>query len=994
MFGNNTTSTWGNPQQNQQQQQPAGGSAFGQPNAFGNTGGAFGSTGAFGQPQQQPQANPMFGNLGGSTNTASPSGFGAFGGGTNNNNNQTTSAFGAPRPATGFGAFGGGTGTFGSTPAFGSTAAPAGTSGTSLFGQPNNTTTAGGAFGSNTGLFGASKPATTGFGTTQAQNQNGTNTVAAVTTGSSNPPYNAFTDKENPGSGTSVTLHYQSISCMPAYQGTSFEELRYQDYAQGRKTAGAFGQSATFGATPAQPTTSIFGQPQQSTPQPNAFGAPTTTPSTGFGAFGQSAATQTPQQSTGLFGGGAFGQPQQQQQPAQQTNAFGAFGQPAQQNQQPSGGLFGGGTTAFGQPKPAGTGFGTFGGGTFGSSATTTNAFGQPQQQQQQPATTGLFGQTQPAASNAFNAFGNTAANNAAKPLFGQPAAQPTQPAFGTGLFGQNQQQQQPAQQQQQQQQQPSLFGGGGGLFGSTNTQANQQNPQQPATNIFGATTAQQPNAGGGLFGGGGGLFGNNQQQQQQQQNQQPAANAFGAGGLFGKPAPPANNLFGGFGQQNTANTAQPQQSSLFGSTLGQSTNQQSTLGAGSLFGKPAAPAMGASTSNTNAPAGGLFGSFAPAGSFSATTTQGAQGTLTASIAEPIGNNLAIFSMLPPGPRSINLDPQPAKKKAGFFVDVPTRAPLPRVQLGYTPAASKLRGFASSTSNSTSGNPFSSMSFISGKAGALSLSRGDSKSPMTSDSLLRSQSPSLGSSQRQSVKKLILDKKVEPIDLFSKSGGSPARLGGSKVMFSPALSVAAREKEAAAAAAAAPSPQKAVALPAPRDQRTPSRLDTNNSQARNASPVTEAQKDPTALEEGDYWCKPDLDTLKGKGFQELSSFSGLVLGRKGYGEIHFLEPVDLTGLPKLGSLLGDVVRFDDKECSVYPDVDDVDKPPPGSGLNVKARLMLDRCWATDKASREPIKDEKHPSAVKHLKRLRNMKDTQFEGFDIKDGRWTFTVDHF
>ncbi|KAG5219871.1 nucleoporin autopeptidase-domain-containing protein [Salix suchowensis] len=400
------------------------------------------------------------------------------------------------------------------------------------------------------------------------------------------------------------------------------------------------------------------------------------------------------------------------------------------------------------------------------------------------------------------------------------------------------------------------------------------------------------------------GLFGNNQQQQQQQQISNPRQTLSVLGTVW-EAGPPSEQPFWRFGQQNTANTAQPQQNSLFGSTLGQSTNQQSTLGAGSLFGKPAVPAMGASTSNTNAPAGGLFGLRSR--------------TLTASIAEPIGNNLAIFSMLPPGPRSINLDPQPAKKKAGFFVDVPTRAPLPRVQLGYTPAASKLRGFASSTSNSTSGNPFSSVSFISGKAGALSLSRGDSKSPISSDSLLRNQSPSLGSSQRQSVKKLILDKKVEPIDLFSKSGGR--QLGWADQ--SPALSVAAREKEAAAAA---PSPQKTVALPALRDQRTPSRLDTNNPQARNASPVTEAQKDPTALEEGDYWCKPDLDTLKGKGFQELSSFSGLALGRKGYGEIHFLEPVDLTGLPKLGSLLGDVVRFDDKECSVYPDVDDVDKP--------------------------------------------------------------------
>ncbi len=113
-----------------------------------------------------------------------------------------------------------------------------------------------------------------------------------------------------------------------------------------------------------------------------------------------------------------------------------------------------------------------------------------------------------------------------------------------------------------------------------------------------------------------------------------------------------------------------------------------------------------------------------------------------------------------------------------------------------------------------------------------------------------------------------------------------------------------------------------------------------------------------------------------------------------YGEIQFLEPVDLTTLAKLSDLLGEQVRFDEMECSVYPDSDGIDKPPPGSGLNVRARITLLRCWPLDKATRQPIKDEKHPSAVKHMKRLKNMKDTTFESFDIAEGRWTFTVDHF
>ena len=130
------------------------------------------------------------------------------------------------------------------------------------------------------------------------------------------------------------------------------------------------------------------------------------------------------------------------------------------------------------------------------------------------------------------------------------------------------------------------------------------------------------------------------------------------------------------------------------------------------------------------------------------------------------------------------------------------------------------------------------------------------------------------------------------------------------------------------------------------------------------------------------------------GHYELVSFSGLVVGRVGYGQITFLEPVDLTGLPRLSSLLGEIVRFDDKECSVYPDADEAEKPPPGAGLNVKARIELVHCWALDKATREPIKDEKDPMMVKHLKRLRNMKNTHFEDYELETGKWVFTVDSF
>jgi hypothetical protein len=47
--------------------------------------------------------------------------------------------------------------------------------------------------------------------------------VPPVTTGSSNPPFAVFSEKDSGPSGNGQMLNYQSISCIPAYRGTSFE---------------------------------------------------------------------------------------------------------------------------------------------------------------------------------------------------------------------------------------------------------------------------------------------------------------------------------------------------------------------------------------------------------------------------------------------------------------------------------------------------------------------------------------------------------------------------------------------------------------------------------------------------------------------------------------------------------------------------------------------------------------------------------------------------
>ena len=487
---------------------------------------------------------------------------------------------------------------------------------------------------------------------------------------------------------------------------------------------------------------------------------------------------------------------------------------------------------------------------------------------------------------------------------------------------------------------------------------------------VFGNPQPQQPQQQqtGGIFGGQTtGLFGNTPQNQPAQQNPL-------GGGIFGQRATTAGTgLFG-----STTATAPAQTGSfLGGGALGQLQNQQTTGFGGNPFGKPATTNGAPSQPST------LFGSANQ--TFGANTTNStAQGTLTAAIDQPVNTNIPIFSLLPSGPQLNQLDASLAKKKAEFFVDVPTRSSIPVVSRGTAPVNSKIRGagrgFTSSTYlGASSGNLNSSLSFSSSKSNALSLNKSSTqRGNLTTDNF---SGPSFGSGNRDSVKKLVMDKKVDLFDWVPKSAD---------VAFNPALSVAAREKEAinGPLGAARNAPTTPIINPPSRIQaRTPNRFTAQ-------STTDTADEQSGELKEGEYWSEPPMATLSSWGHNELIAIEKLVVGRVGYGKITFLDPVDLTGSGSVKQLFGDLVRFEDKECSVYPDLDNVDKPPPGSGLNVRAKVELDGCWPVDKATREPIKDESHPQMVKHLKRLKGMKDTQFELFDMNDGRWTFTVEHF
>ena len=804
------------------------------------------------------------------------------------------------------------------------------------------------------------------------------------------------------------------------------------DYQQGRKDAGAqpaggFGTASTgaggFGQPAQQPapggfgaTTSAFGA------KPGGLfgGAATTTPSTGFGTtsggfgsttntggglFGsQPNAQQTSSpfgaQNTATTGGGLFGNTQQQQ-PAQNTGGglFGSsspFGANTQQQQQQQPGTS---TFSFGAPKPPTTGFGATTGttgfgstpaagtSTFGQTNTGTAggfSFGQNNQQQQQPQPQQ---QQQPAAGGLFGGGGfGAATTQPAQPaggLFGQTNTQTTQPATG-GLFGSTAPK--PA----------------GGLFGSTGTTTTgtgggfsfgQTNTTQPAAGttggLFGNNTATntgattgglfgqpaqqpaQPAAGGGLFGStasttGGGLFG-----------AKPATPA--GGGLFGaqpaQPAPAAGgSLFGNtntgttgglFGSTNTAQNQQnqPKPGGLFGggSSLFGQQPQQPAQPAGGLFGSTTQPSgglFGQQQQPAQQPAGGLFGSFGQS-----TNIQPQQPTLTASVDQnPYGQN----SLFQYSGQKLDLSSSIVKK--------PAMPPLTSSSFRATPSKSqlnKLRGFSSPLTSSQSPRAGSPLNTLSPSV------RGSTIGSPSADRYRGLSDVALSPhafAPRPSVKKLAVHPK-------SHAGEDKldSVLGKSALKSSTSSS---QNGSPAQAQRAAASPATLVFNPPRSQAETP---------VRRSVPLDRSIAGrERQLEHGEYWCKPGLERLKFMSQDELRAVSNFTAGRKDYGEVTFLRPVDLTGID-LDDFLGVVLVFGESELSVYPEP--VPKAPEGTGLNVPAKVSLENCFARDKGTKRPITDKSDVRFTKFLKRLKTIPDTAFVSYN-ESGTWVFEVEHF
>lgn len=271
---------------------------------------------------------------------------------------------------------------------------------------------------------------------------------------------------------------------------------------------------------------------------------------------------------------------------------------------------------------------------------------------------------------------------------------------------------------------------------------------------------------------------------------------------------------------------------------------------------------------------------------------------------------------------------------------------------------------------------------------------------------------------RSSVKKLVIDRKAMSDSPFNKSRASPSPApsaadkdvagktnGRAKVTFNPEAEMPSRSSNLFASSSSHRAGEDEPELFGGLGENTPIKKSGGSSanlgEDNFGGPSTTPKEAPSSSEwprrptnaappkHGEYFTIPSIDSLKKMPANSLRAVTDLIVGRVGYGQVAFQEPVDLTTLQSVEDLLGGIVVFEDRNCTVYPDDMDT-KPRPGQGLNVPATITLERCWPLDKATRQPIKEG--TKLEKHVKRLRSLPDTSFISYE--DGEWCFGVEEF
>lgn len=123
--------------------------------------------------------------------------------------------------------------------------------------------------------------------------------------------------------------------------------------------------------------------------------------------------------------------------------------------------------------------------------------------------------------------------------------------------------------------------------------------------------------------------------------------------------------------------------------------------------------------------------------------------------------------------------------------------------------------------------------------------------------------------------------------------------------------------------------------------------------------------------------------LASRTMKELQSVESFTIGRKGFGEIQWIEPVDVRGLD-----LDLVVDIQKGEIAVYPDreADQLDAP---------ARITLEGMYKKDKRVGTPTSDRDAISKYRQkLEGFCEMNDLMFVDYNSDTGRWVFEAESF
>ena len=142
---------------------------------------------------------------------------------------------------------------------------------------------------------------------------------------------------------------------------------------------------------------------------------------------------------------------------------------------------------------------------------------------------------------------------------------------------------------------------------------------------------------------------------------------------------------------------------------------------------------------------------------------------------------------------------------------------------------------------------------------------------------------------------------------------------------------------------------------------------------------------------GEYWMKPSRAEISKMPREKLQNYRGFQVGRHGCGSVTFDGPVDLTTIA-LDDVYEKLVDIELRSVTVYPEAST--KPPRGKGLNVPSTLQLENSWPRNRKTNGPSSATSGPLFEKHIKRLRNTTNTEFVGYDVQSGVWTFRVPHF